>query len=90
VRSLTFGAYLTRQWLPSKNLHLATSTYRGYERNVKLHVLPALGRIPTVEAWHPSPCTPQHLIIRGSLDDAVRRGLVSRNVAALARAPKQR
>ncbi|CAN5455163.1 hypothetical protein BH18ACT3_BH18ACT3_07220 [soil metagenome] len=36
VRSLTFGAYLTSQWLPAKKLQLATSTYRGYERNVKL------------------------------------------------------
>lgn len=40
VRSLTFGAYLTSQWLPAKKLHLATSTYRGYERNVALHILP--------------------------------------------------
>src|ERR1700704_2540349 len=46
VRSLTFGAYLTQQWLPAKKLHLATSIYRGYERNVKRHVLPVLGRIP--------------------------------------------
>ncbi len=28
-----------------KKLQLAASTYRGYERNVELHVLPALGRI---------------------------------------------
>ena len=27
VRSLTFGAYLTRQWLPGKKLHLA-ATFR--------------------------------------------------------------
>lgn len=45
MRSLTFGAYLTSQWLPAKKLHLATSTYRGYERNVQRHILPALGRI---------------------------------------------
>ncbi len=45
VRSLTFAAYLTSQWLPAKKLHLATSTYRGYERNVQNHILPALGRI---------------------------------------------
>src|SRR3546814_20498870 len=44
VRSLTLGAYLTSQWLPAKKLHLATSTYRGYERNVILHILPVLGR----------------------------------------------
>ena len=50
ARSLTFGAYLTGQWLPAKKLQLATSTYRGYERNVQLHVLPAFGtdRDPTV------------------------------------------
>lgn len=29
VRSLTFGAYLTGQWLPAKKLRLATSTHRG-------------------------------------------------------------
>jgi integrase len=31
-----------------------------------------------------------HLIIRGALADALRRGLVTRNVAVVARAPKQR
>src|SRR5688500_7104622 len=45
VRSLTFGAYLTSQWLPAKRQHLATSTYRGYERNVQRHILPALGTV---------------------------------------------
>jgi hypothetical protein len=29
TRSLTFGAYLIRQWPPAKKLHLATSTYHG-------------------------------------------------------------
>jgi hypothetical protein len=45
VRALTFGAYLTAQWLPTKRLQLAASTYRGYERNVRRHILPPLGRI---------------------------------------------
>jgi hypothetical protein len=45
VRTLTFGACLTRQWLPAKKLKLAATTYRGYERNVQRHILPALGRI---------------------------------------------
>jgi hypothetical protein len=31
-----------------------------------------------------------HLIIRGALGDAVRRGMVSRNVALVARAPRLR
>jgi len=46
VRSLTFGAYLTGQWLPGKKLQLAASTYRGYERNVQRHILPTLGQSP--------------------------------------------
>ncbi|HVF73404.1 MAG TPA: tyrosine-type recombinase/integrase [Acidimicrobiales bacterium] len=110
VRSLTFGAYLTSQWLPAKKLHLAISTYHGYERNVQIHILPVLGRVgirrlryQQIEALydtllHPtegkglSPKTVYevHLIIKGALADALRRGLVSRNVAVVARAPKQR
>lgn len=110
TRSLTFGAYLTSQWLPAKKLHLATSTYRGYERNVKRHILPVLGRISLrrlryqqIEALYDSLLHPAegqglspktvysiHLVIRGALTDAHRRGLVARNVALVARAPKQR
>jgi len=110
VRSLTFGAYLTSQWLPAKKQHLATSTYKGYERNVRRHILPVLGRTglrrlryQQIESLydkllHPSDgegLSPKtvyeiHLLIRGALDDAHRRGLVTRNVALLARAPKQR
>lgn len=110
VRSLTFGAYLTSQWLPAKKLHLATSTYRGYERNVQRHILPTLGKVSIrrlryqqIEALygtllHPtegkglSPKTVYeiHLVIKGALADALRRGLVTRNVAVVALAPKQR
>lgn len=110
VRSLTFGAYLTSQWLPAKKLHLATSTYRGYERHVARHVLPALGKVAIrrvryqqIEALYdsllhaaegqglsPKTVYEIHLIIKGALDDALRRGLVTRNVAVVARAPKQR
>lgn len=110
VRSLTFGAYLTSQWLPAKKLHLATSTYRGYERNVQRHILPALGRVgirrlrhQQIEALYDSLLHPTegkglapktvyeiHLIIKGALADALRRGLITRNVAVVARAPKQR
>ena len=110
ARGLTFGAYLNSQWLPGKKLHLATSTYRGYERNVKNHIVPVLGKIgirrlgyKQIEALydnllHPTTGTglaPKtvyeiHLIIRGALTDAHRRGLVSRNVALIARTPKQR
>ena len=38
IRSQTFGAFLVRDWLPSKKLRLAATTYAGYERNVRRHV----------------------------------------------------
>jgi integrase len=109
VRSLTFGAYLTGQWLPAKKLQLAASTYRGYERNVQRHILPVLGRISLrrlrhqyIEALYdqllsrtserpalaPKTVYEIHLVIRGCLADAVRRGLLTRNVALLARSPR--
>jgi len=107
VRTLTFGAYLTGQWLPAKKLQLAS--YRGYERNVQRHILPALGRIALrrlrhshIEALYDKLLTPSldrpalapktvyeiHLVIRGCLTDAVRKGLLTRNVALLARSPR--
>ncbi|GMU79846.1 MAG: hypothetical protein AMXMBFR46_26350 [Acidimicrobiia bacterium] len=111
IRALTFGAYLTGQWLPAKKLNLTTSTHRGYVHKTKRHILPALGRERLRRLrpqhlerlydsmLHPSDGTlalaPKtvydvHLIIRGALGDAVRRGLVTRNVALLANAPKLR
>src|SRR4051794_19894754 len=44
ARSLTFGAYLTRRWLPGKKVNLATSTYDSYRRKIDRHILPTLGR----------------------------------------------
>ncbi len=111
VRSLTFGAYLTGQWLPAKKLTLKTSTYRGYVRKIQRHILPAVGRKrlrrlrpqdlerlydsmlhPTAErsALAPKTVYEVHLIIRGALAAAVRRGLVTRNVAVVATAPRMR
>jgi integrase len=109
ARSLTFGAYLTRQWLPGKQVVLAASTYAGYRRNVERHILPTLGRIPLrrlrphhLEALYasllhqggsglaPKTVYEIHLVVRGLLTDAVRHGLVSRNVALVAHAPRMR
>jgi integrase len=111
VRALTFGAYLTGQWLPGKRLVLATSTYRGYQRNIQRHILPAIGTVGLrrlrpqhLEALYRKMLTPNatraalapktvyevHLVIRGALSDAVRRGLLHRNVALIAHAPRLR
>ena len=111
TRSLSFGAYLTRRWLPGKQVVLAASTYAGYRRNVERHIVPALGRIalrrlrphhletlystllrPGDDSTGLAPKTVYeiHLVIRGALSDAVRRGLVTRNVALVAHAPRLR
>lgn len=42
---ITLGAYLTDKWLPAQRGQLRPSTLDSYERNVRLHVLPKLGRI---------------------------------------------
>jgi integrase len=42
----TVGTYLTRDWLPLKQLSLRPSTWHGYRRNIELHVLDRIGRIP--------------------------------------------
>ena len=109
VRSLTFGAYLTGQWLPGKKINLAQSTWDGYRRKIDRHILPAIGhvRIRRLKAQHlealydrmlyptddrrplaPKTVLEVHLIIRGALQDAVKRGVVNRNVALVAHAPK--
>jgi len=109
VRSLTFGAYLTSQWLPGKKITLAEPTWDGYRRKIDRHILPAIGhlRIRRLRAHHleklydrmphstdgrrplaPKTVLEVHLIIRGGLKDAVTRGLVNRNVALAAHAPK--
>ena len=109
VRSLTFGAYLTGQWLPGKKINLAQSTWDGYRRKIERHILPAIGhlRIRRLRAHHleklydrmlhpnddrralaPKTVLEVHLIIRGALNHAVKLGLVNRNVALVAHAPK--
>ncbi len=46
ARAMTFGSYLQSQWLPAKKAELRPSTYAGYRRNVALHIMPRLARIP--------------------------------------------
>ena len=112
ARSLTFGAYLTEQWLPGKANTLAESTWHSYRRKIERHILPTLGRIPIrrlkvadLERLYDSkprptepgvkPLSPKtvleiHLIIRGALTAAVNRGMLTRNVALVAHAPRLR
>jgi integrase len=109
----TLGGYLTRDWLPTKRLALRPSTWDSYRRNIELHVLPDLGRIPirNLRAEHlerlytrllesgradqrggldAKTVLEVHRVLRGALTDAARRGIITRNPAELAHAPKRR
>ena len=111
--SLTLGIYLTQRWLPSKRLTLRPTTWDSYRRNVDLHVLPHLGRVPLrhlrpdhLERLYSNLVTTGrigrpggldnktvleiHMVLRRALDDAVRRGMLLTNPAAVAHAPKRR
>jgi integrase len=43
---ITLGDYLTSRWLPTQRSQLRPSTFDSYERNLKLHVIPTIGRVP--------------------------------------------
>lgn len=96
---LTLGQYL-RGWLIDVRPKLAPATWRKHESIVRVHLLPALGhhRLSDLSVAH----IRRHLLVqvldaqtvrhhratlRRALADAVRDGLVTRNVAALAEPP---
>lgn len=111
--SLTLGVYLTQRWLPANRVALRPSTWAGYSNNIRLHVVPAIGRIPLrhlrpehferlyadllahgnharAGGLDSKTVLDIHAVLRRALDDAVRRGLLVTNPAAVARAPKRR
>ncbi|MDI1290332.1 MAG: tyrosine-type recombinase/integrase [bacterium] len=102
-RRLTVGQWLD-QWLQSiARENVRPKTYREYERCVRLHLKPALGRIPLwtlrpdqlraalatmAETKTPATARNSHRCLRTALSAAERDGLVTRNVAKLVPAPK--
>ena len=98
-RRVRVGSYLQR-WIASVT-GLAPATMRQHEMIVRVHLVPALGRrlltqlTPSdvdayLEALELDPQTRRHhrSTLRRALADAVRDGLVSRNVAALSLPPR--
>lgn len=43
---LTVDGFVTRYWLPAKQLRLEPTSFDGYRRSVRLHIHPHLGGIP--------------------------------------------
>ncbi len=97
---LTVGQFL-RRWLVDVRPNLAPATWRKHESIVRVHLGPALGHrrlsdlsVGDVRGFlgqpdiHPQTRRHHRATLRRALADAQRDGLVSRNVAALAEAPK--
>jgi integrase len=98
----TFGEYLGSS-LESTRPRVRPTTHRRYELFVKVHVTPAIARIPLVKvgpqhlerlyaerlAAGAAPRSVRHLhaLLHNALKQADRWGLVPRNVATLARPP---
>lgn len=103
VMAGTTAAYLAG-WVERGKQDVRPSTWRQREQVVRTHLIPALGAIALEKltpsdvermtggliASGRSPRTASHarIILRRALADALRDGLVHRNAAALARAPR--
>lgn len=99
---LTVADYLD-DWLTGARRALRPSTAGTYERHIRLHILPALGRLPVARvrpeqldrlyagllAKGLSRTTVQHVhaILRRSLSQATRRGVIARNPTDLVDPP---
>lgn len=98
------GTFLEQWLRDSVKPRVRPWTYKGYEVLVRVHIVPELGRVPLqkltpqqvqrlvnakVEAGL-SPKTAGYMLgtLRTALNEAVRWGLVGRNVAALVARPK--
>src|SRR5579864_8171702 len=95
----TVGQYLTRWLEDSVKPHRSYGTYERYEECLRLHIVPALGKVSLEKL------TPQHVdsmlscltptlgaycrtVLRAALNKALKWGLVTRNAAALADPPR--
>lgn len=100
----TVGKFLTEEWLPSVKPHVRASTYRSYEQNARLYLVPALGhhkltalqpghvetlmQAKTADGLKPLSVRRFVVILRLALKMAEARGLVARNVAKLVKPPR--
>jgi integrase len=105
AKNLTLREYLDRWLEDSVKDTVRVTTYQGYERIVRLHIKPTLGRIklnnltPThlralyqerLEAGlAPRMVQLVHTTLHKALKQAVADGLIPRNVAEVVKAPRQ-
>jgi integrase len=100
---MTVEQYLTDEWLPAVKSTMRQSTYINTASRVRTHLVPHIGRVrlqrlapaqlnATYAALaadlRPGSVRNVHATVRHALGDAVRWGLIPRNVALLANPPK--
>jgi integrase len=100
---LTVQSHL-KSWLVEKKGKVRPETWRRYDEIVRFHIVPAVGavrlnklEVQDIQLLHQalahrvSGTTAHHVhsVLRAALQDALRWGLVSRNVAALISAPRR-
>lgn len=99
----TLATYLTT-WLETVEPTVEPSTYERYELDVRRHLIPILGKtrlsqVTSQQVQHllarkldeglaPRSVRNMRAVLRRALNEALALGLVSRNAAALVRAPK--
>jgi integrase len=104
AKNLTLGEYLSLWLADSVKDTVRLTTYQGYERIVRLHINPTLGRVKldTLNPTHlrslyrqrleaglaPRMVQLVHTTIHKALKQAVADGLVPRNIADVVKAPR--
>ncbi len=99
-------AHFLADWLKTMHTRLRPRSYIRYEEAVRLHLLPALGKTPLArlqpqqlqvlyrdklaEGQAPASVARLHAVLHKALADALRLGLVARNVGSLVQAPSAR
>lgn len=93
-------------WLATMRSTVRPRTWQRYEQYIRLHTMPLLGKVPLTKLTAQqvqglyanrleagcSPTSVKHLhtVLHKALEDALRLGLVQRNVVDLVRAPRMR
>jgi integrase len=99
----TVGHYLHR-WLDASAPSVRARTVRGYRSIIEQHLVPGIGQVPLAKLSaaqvqtmlnHKASAAPQtvrniHAVLRRALNQAMRWGLVPRNVATLVDLPRAR
>lgn len=101
---VTLGQFLTRWLEDCARPKLRPRSFESYTQVVRLHIAPSLGHVPLqklapqhVQSWlnerqrtglSPRTCQYARAILRSALAQALRWGVVSRNVATLVESPR--